>query len=84
MKDLLIKLREYIEDSDNIFTGMCLSVMLMESEKVINGKEFKELRKFIAKEGKKEERSIGNYWWIDGDKKPRLQWLNEKIAELDK
>ena len=83
MKTLLIRLREYIKNPSNIFTGMCLSAMMMVAEGEITLEEYNELKKFIDSKGSEENRPLVIYWWLNGDKRPRLQWLNEKIAELD-
>lgn len=82
MKQLLIKLKNYIVDPLNPFTGMCLSVVMMEAEGEITLKEYSRLKNFIRLKGKEENRPLVIYWWLNGDKRPRLQWLDEKIAEL--
>jgi hypothetical protein len=82
LKKLLIKLIDYIVDPLNPFTGMCLAITMMDAEGLINPKEYEMLRVFIRLKSEEEDRPVGEYWWVTGVKKPRLQWLNEKIAEL--
>ena len=72
-------------------TGLCGFVLFhLYDEKIINGKEFKVLSKFIEKNKPEttDENFYGTldyligYYWPNGQWKPRKQWLEDQIKSL--
>lgn len=80
IKELLILLREYIVEQDNFF-GMCSEINEMYCLDLISNKESKILENYL-KNNKPENAFYDDYWWKEGDKKLRLDWIDEQLKNL--
>jgi hypothetical protein len=81
VKILLANLRDYIIEEKG-FNGMCVSNASMFDNKKISKAKFDLIHSYIN-DNKPEEHRFKGYWWGVGDKKPRIEWLNEQIEKLD-
>ena len=87
MKDLLqIMLDEISDGSSNskILAGLCSLNMYVYVMNVITEKEGEEIRRFIRKNTPPPEERFDNlYWWEPHQWAPRIEWLKNKINELE-
>jgi len=79
-KVLLANLRDYIIEEEG-FCGMCVSNASMFDNKKISRYKFDLIYSYIN-DNKPEEHWFKGYWWKAGDKKPRIEWLNQQIEKL--
>ena len=83
IKELLLLLVDYINSND-IETGMCLCTTYMYKDNKITASERVSLFTFMDNNPPVHIKYFGTnvFWWREGDKEPRLKWLNEQIAKL--
>ena len=88
MSKLLTMLKTYIKKEKG-FSGMCVSITSATIFKGMIGRD-NGTDVFTVEEGDKLLYYLDNntprfaraYWWKKGVKKPRIDWLTEKIKEL--
>lgn len=80
IKELLILLREYIVEQD-VFLGMCSEINEMYCLDLISNKESKILTNYLKKNRPK-GMDMFDSWWKEGDKQPRLYWIDEQLKRL--
>jgi hypothetical protein len=84
MKELLIKVRDYIP-VEPCFFGMCGSAFEMADKFMISSDEYNLLMKYF-KDNKPKKENLDEdehgYWWEVKSKEPRIEWLNEQINSL--
>lgn len=80
VKELLILLREYIV-KQYIFWGMCAEIREMYQIELISNKEFKILESYL-KNNKPKNTFYDDFWWKEGKKQPRLDWIDEQLKNL--
>lgn len=80
MKELLIKLRDFIE-KDEKFYGMCYSIDLMFQKGYISSFDKSDLKTFLM--DNRGDSPLLGYWWPRGERKPRIDWLNVRIKVFE-
>lgn len=80
IKELLILLRKYIVEQDH-FWGMCGEINEMYHFELISNKEYKILTNY-SKNNKPKNTFYDYYWWKEGYKQPRLDWIDEQLKTL--
>jgi hypothetical protein len=80
MKELLIIVRN---SKDMLgYYGLCLMTLKLRYDGIINENEETKIDNYINRNSSKIEGT--EYRWLEGEWEPRLKWLNEQIAKLDK
>ena len=83
MKELLQLLRDYILTEAD-FEGMCRSIKDMYYVyDIITLEEKVKLFLFLQEDTFTLICPLVGYWWPRGEREPRLEWLDEKIKELN-
>lgn len=81
---LLTLMYKFIKD-DEICKGMCASIIIMRIQGWISVNDQDKLKQYlednIIPKRQRHDRGCG-YWWMPGDKKPRLKWIKKQIINL--
>lgn len=81
MKQLLIILRDYIKTEED-FTGMCITTTMMAMHGKINYSQMNRIDNYLTNHSPKMFPETFGYWWKKGEKKPRIEFLNNLIDTL--
>lgn len=77
INELLVLLKEEIVANSSFSYGMCGSITNLEDSRSITAEEVINLRNYLRKNSPTSV--MDAFWWISGDKEPRLKWLDEHI-----
>jgi len=84
MKEQLEKAEQYnsyeLAVGDDLVSGLC-ALCLVLLDPLGDQKTYAEVRDYLSTELPRRKYSTG-YCWPKGDKRPRLEWLDEQIKKL--
>ena len=79
--ELLEFLKQEIIEEKECFNGMCCSIHILYLTNTIDCVEEKILEHYLE-ENSPIKKGTKDFWWLKGDKQPRLKWLDEQIQKL--
>jgi len=82
MKNLLIKLLDYVEQKDEIYWGLCAEALEMYMVGIIEAPEEERIISYIMDNKPNSLREYGGYFWPKELIAPRVAWLKDEIEKL--
>lgn len=88
MIKLLKKLKVKIINVESYrFRGMCLAIVEMRGIGSISIEEYKSIFNYFNQNAPQimqgYKQAINKFWWTQGKKEPRLNWIDEQIKKLE-
>lgn len=94
IKELLVILRDYVIETDNFDSGLCIAKWDLYLEKKITLKELELLTDYLDENipltfnviisrilDSDFRQPVVCHWWAVGKKEPRIKWLNKHIKK---
>ena len=85
LNNLLIIVRDHIQNQKSIKNGICYEIENLNWGHVINRAEYNKLKVFMNENRPmrgvhcNKAQQGWSHWWPRGEKEPRIAWLNSKI-----